>query len=107
MQGFTDKEILTDGLSTQKATTDKFNTSANECVHPQVRDTMMKILEQEHSIQYEVFNMMHQRGFYETPAADMQKVQQAKQSIPQEQKPGSGGTGNQINSMWNVHQASP
>ncbi|MEE1030865.1 MAG: spore coat protein [Ruminococcus sp.] len=83
MQGFTDKEILTDGLSTQKATTDKFNTSANECVHPQVRDTMMKILEQEHSIQYEVFNMMHQRGFYETPAADMQKVQQAKQKFAQ------------------------
>ena len=31
MQNFTDKEILTDGLSTQKATTDKFNTAANEC----------------------------------------------------------------------------
>lgn len=83
MQGFTDKEILSDGLSTQKATTDKFNTSANECVHPQVKDTMMKILEQEHSIQYEVFNMMHQRGYYETPAAQDSKVKEAQQKFAQ------------------------
>ena len=32
MQGFTDKEILGDGLSTQKATTEKFNTFAGECL---------------------------------------------------------------------------
>ena len=30
-----------------------------------------------------VFNMMHQRGFYETPAADEMKVQQAKQKFSQ------------------------
>lgn len=86
MQGFTDKEILNDGLSTQKATTDKFNTSANECANPQLRDTVMKILEQEHSIQYEVFNMMHQRGLYDTPAAQEQKIQQAKQKFAQSYK---------------------
>ncbi len=83
MQGFTDKEILCDGLSAQKATTAIFNTCANECANAQLRDTMMKILEQEHSIQYEVFNMMHQRGLYETPAAQEQKVQQAKQKFAQ------------------------
>ena len=79
MQEFTDKEILGDGLSTQKATTDKFNTSANECVHSGLRNTVLEILDQEHSIQYEVFNMMHQRGYYQTPAADAQKMQEAKQ----------------------------
>lgn len=83
MQGYTDKEILGDGLSAQKATTAKMNTSATECVHSQLRDTMLKILNQEHSIQYEVFNMMHQRGMYETPDAEMQKVQQAKQKFAQ------------------------
>lgn len=50
MQQYTDKEILGDGLSTQKATTDLFNTASNECVHEDVRCTMLKILEQEHSI---------------------------------------------------------
>lgn len=83
MQGYTDKEILGDGLSTQKATTSLFNMSANECVHPELRDALMKILEQEHTIQFEVFNLMHQRGFYKTPAAEEQKVQEAKQKFAQ------------------------
>lgn len=81
MQGFTDKEILGDGLSTQKATTEKFNMFAAECVHEPIRNTMLEILNQEHSIQHEVFSMMHQRGLYETPAAQDQKVQEAKQKF--------------------------
>ena len=83
MQQYTDKEILGDGLSTQKATTDLFNTASNECVHDNVRSTMLKILEQEHIIQNEVFNMMHDRGYYETPAADDKKVQEAQQKFSQ------------------------
>lgn len=83
MQGYTDKEILGDGLSTQKATTDLFNTASNECVHDGVRNTILKILEQEHSIQNEVFNMMHTRGFYETPVAEEKKVMEAQQKFSQ------------------------
>ena len=83
MQQYTDKEILGDGLSTQNATTDLFNTASNECVHDNVRSTMLKILEQEHIIQNEVFNMMHDRGYYETPAADDKKVQEAQQKFAQ------------------------
>ena len=83
MQQYTDKEILGDGLSTQKPTTDLFNTASNECVHDNVRSTMLKILEQEHIIQNEVFNMMHDRGYYETPAADEKKVQEAQQKFAQ------------------------
>ena len=81
MQEFTDKEILGDGLSAQKATTERFNTFAGECVHENVRNVMLDILEEEHSIQNEVFQMMHQRGLYETPAAEMKKVQDAKQKF--------------------------
>lgn len=86
MQEFTDKEILSDGLSTQKSTTDRFNTMANECVHNDLRGTMLHILEQEHSIQTEVFNMMHQRGMYQTPAAEDKKVQEAKQKFAKSYK---------------------
>lgn len=86
MQGFTDKEILGDGLSTQKATTEKFNTFAGECVHDNLRDTMMNILEQEHGITTEVFNMMHQRGMYETPPAEEKKIMEAKQKFSQSVK---------------------
>ncbi len=86
MQLYTDKEVLGDGLSTQKATTDRFNTTANECAHPQLRDTVLKILEQEHNIQFEVFNMMHQRGMYQTPPAEEKKIKEAKQKFAQSYK---------------------
>ena len=83
MQQFTDKEILSDGLSAEKATTGLFNMASNECVHNDVRKTMLKILEQEHSIQNDVFQMMHTRGFYPVCAAQEQKVKEAQQKFSQ------------------------
>ena len=80
---YTEKEILGDALAAQKSTTALFNTSANECVHEDVRQTLMHILNQEHEIQQDVFNMMHEQGMYPTPAADEKKVQQLKQQYRQ------------------------
>ena len=80
---YTEKEILGDALSSQKATTALFNTSANECVHEDVRQTLLNILNEEHEIQQDVFNMMHAEGLYPTPAADEKKVQQLKQQYCQ------------------------
>lgn len=77
MQVYTDKEVLADGLSAQKCATNLFNTAVNECVHENVRQTMNKILDEEHFIQVDVFEAMHKRGFYETPAAEQKKVQEA------------------------------
>ena len=86
MQEYTDKEVLADGLSAQKAATSLFNMSANECVHDNVRDTVLRILEEEHRMQVDVFNLMHQRGFYQTPAAQEQKMQETKQKFAQSYK---------------------
>ena len=80
---YTEKEILGDALSSQKATTALFNTSANECVHEDVRQTLLNILKEEHEIQQDVFNMMHAEGYYPTPDADTKKVQQLKQQYSQ------------------------
>ena len=80
---YTEKEILSDALSAQKATTALFNTSANECVHENVRQTMMHILNEEHEIGQDVFEMMHEQGLYPTPAAEMKKVQEVKQQYSQ------------------------
>ena len=86
MQVYTDKEILNDGLCAQKATTGKMNLATNECVHENLRKDILNVLNQEHSIQYEVFNMMSQRGMYPTPAADDKKVMEAKQKYAQSYK---------------------
>lgn len=83
MQVYTEKEILGDGLCTQKNTTSLFNMASNECVHDSLRGTMLKILEEEHKIQNDIFNMMHERGLYETPTAEQQKIQQVKQKYAQ------------------------
>ena len=80
---YTEKEILGDALSSQKATTALFNTSANECVHEDVRQTLLNILKEEHEIQQDVFIMMHAEGYYPTPDADTKKVQQLKQQYSQ------------------------
>lgn len=86
MQVYTDKEILNDGLCAQKATTGKLNLAANECVHENLRKDILNVLGEEHSIQYEVFNMMSQRGLYPTPAAQESKVAEAKQKFAQSYK---------------------
>ena len=43
----------------------------------------LHILGQEHQIQQDVFNMMHEQGLYPTPAAQQEKVQELKQQYSQ------------------------
>jgi len=74
-----EKEIFNDVLTSQKFVTETYNTFANECATPNIRTEFINILNEEHQIQAEVFDEMQKRGWYPTPAADMQKVQQAKQ----------------------------
>mgnify|MGYP001264867812 CR=1 FL=1 len=76
-----DKEILEDVLTSQKAVTGAYNNFTNECATPNVRDEFMRILTEEHQIQADVFDAMKQRGWYPTPAAEQQKIQQAKQKF--------------------------
>jgi len=83
---YTEKEILGDALSSQKATTELFNKASNECVHEDVRETLLDILEEEHELQQDVFLMMHDQGMYPTPEADEKKVQQLKQQYQQSVK---------------------
>ena len=80
---YTEKEILGDALSSQKATTELFNKASNECVHEDIRETLLDILEEEHEIQQDVFVMMHDKGMYPTPEANDKKVQQLKQQYQQ------------------------
>lgn len=74
-----EKEIMTDALSSEKFVTDTYNTFTNECATQNIRDEFMKILNEEHQIQADVFDTMKKRGWYETPSAQQQKIQQTKQ----------------------------
>ena len=76
---YTEKDILNDALTAEKTATNNFNTYANECPHKNLREIMLDLLEKEHSIQNDVFQMMHEKGMYPTPAAEEKKIAEARQ----------------------------
>lgn len=80
---YSEKEILADALAAEKAATGNYNKFANECVHDRVRGAILKCLDEEHEIQKSVFDEMHARGYYPTPAAESTKVEQVRQKFQQ------------------------
>ena len=83
MNQFKEKEILGDALAAQKSATTLFNTYSNECVHEDLRTTLLDILSEEHTMQQDVFCSMHERGFYPTPDAEQTKIDETKQRYSQ------------------------
>lgn len=75
---FSDREIMDDVLSSQKHITGTYNSFTNECVNEQLKNDMLKILNEEHNIQFSVFGEMQKRGWYSPAAADAQNITQAK-----------------------------
>ncbi len=83
MLQYTEKEMFTDALTAQKTATTLYNMYANECVHDNVRSMLLNMLDEEHTMQNNVFNAMHGKGYYPTPDAEMKKVEEAKQKFAQ------------------------
>ena len=69
---YSEKEMFADALTAEKTATTLYNTFSNECVHENVRNAILDCL---------VFNMMLDRGYYPTPSAETQKVDEAKQKF--------------------------
>ena len=82
-QFLSEKEILQDGLISQKHITESYNTFAGECVNPQLRSTFLNILDEEHRIQADLFNDMTARGWYQVEPAEAQKIAQTRQKLSQ------------------------
>ncbi len=78
---YTDKNIMTDAIETQKFVTGCYNNSANECANPEVKNVMMDILNEEHCILHDVFEEMSSRGWYPTEEASQAKINEVKSSF--------------------------
>lgn len=76
-----DMEIVNDSIASQKLISSSYDTFANECATPNLRDEFINILKDEHQIQAELFTEMQKRGWYQTQPAEDQKVMQAKQKF--------------------------
>ncbi len=81
MDIYSKKEILQDALEAEKSVTGLYNTMANECACPELKNTLLNILGKEHDIQFEVFNTMQSAGLYQIPQAEQQKINEAKQKF--------------------------
>ncbi len=78
---YSDKDMMTDALSTQKFLTDNYNLFATEAASPAVKADMMNILNEEHQIGFELFSEMQKRGWYNVEQADQSKIDKAKQKF--------------------------
>ena len=78
-----DKEIMTDLLTSQKHLTCEYNTFCNETATPEVSACLLSILRDEHTIAKELFDTMSSRGWYPVERAEETKLSQAKSQFQQ------------------------
>ena len=78
---FDEKARLMDLLNSEKQMTAIYNTSLCESETTAVRNCLSSILEEEHSMQNELFMQMKSRGWYQTEPAEQTKLEQAKQNF--------------------------
>ena len=77
---YDDKTMMTDMLSTQKFIASNYNNYAGECSTKQAKNKLMKILGEEHDIQFKIFEDMQAKGWYEVTVAPVDKVNQTVQT---------------------------
>ena len=81
-----DQEHVTDLIFTEKKMSANYDTYASECVNTKLRDDFLRMLNQGHVTQSELFQKAQANGWYQVEPAPASKVQQAQTKF-QNQKP--------------------
>ncbi len=76
-----EQEYLTDLLMGEKKMTGNYDIFASECVNTQLRDSFLRILNQSHMTQTELFNQAKSKGWYKVEQAPASKVDTAYQKF--------------------------
>ena len=79
MNSYDDKTMMTDMLASQKFIAQNYNTYAGECASKQAKSKLMKILGEEHDIQFKIYEQMNAKGWYPTTPAPQDKINEAVQ----------------------------
>ena len=72
-----DQERITDFLTSEKKMSANYDTYASECVNLPLRDEFLKLFNQSHMTQTELFQMAQSKGWYQVEQAPRDKVSQA------------------------------
>ena len=83
MKKMTEKEMMTDLLSSEKFLTGVYNTYCCEAATSNVKSTLMSLLQDVHRMQEEIFGEMSSRGWYQLEKAEEQKLNSEKQKFSQ------------------------
>ena len=72
-----DQERMTDLILAEKKMSSNYDTFASECVNVQLRDEYLKIFQQGHQTQTELFKTAQSKGWYQVEQAPASKVSTA------------------------------
>ncbi len=78
-----EQDMMSDALNTEKLSISSYGSYLAEATCPQLRGEINQILSENQQIQYEIFDSMRQRGWYQTKNVQMNEVQQAVQKLGQ------------------------
>ena len=73
--------IINDVLSSEKQMITAYGTYLAESTCENLRSELMKIINDKQQIQYQVFDLMRQKGWYQVKNANMNDVQNATQKF--------------------------
>lgn len=78
-----EQDIMTDALNTEKLSITSYGSYLAEATCPQLRQELNQIINDNQQVQYEIFDQMRQRGWYQTKNVQMNEVQQAVTKLGQ------------------------
>ena len=78
-----EKELLNDALATEKQLLHVYGTYIAESTCQNLRNEFSRIINETQQTQFELYQAMAQKGWYNVQNADLQEVQQALQKFQQ------------------------
>ena len=78
---FSEKEIINDALTSEKQIINAYGTFLSESTCENLRSELSKMINDKQQIQYQIFDAMRQKGWYDVKNANMSDVQTAMQKF--------------------------
>lgn len=76
-----DRDRLNEILSTEKYLASGYNTACNEASSEDLYRVQLQLLNEIHDAQRNLFNLMHQKGWYKIEAEDVNKISKKAQQF--------------------------
>ena len=77
-----DQDIVNDVLNGTKASINTYTSAIQECVNPKLRSTLQTLRDEAEQMQYQIFQMAEQKGWYmPAPEANQNDIQKIKSGL--------------------------